>query len=131
MNIQFTLVETSQPNAFTTALANAITAQKSAIQDTVDNRLKGVSAQVEAEAKQKNVTTAKTAFDTYKAAYDTATATAQAFASASNEQKNVLRAQYAIQREAAHLTEILAEAAFKQANLDWPNGGLGALPPKL
>jgi hypothetical protein len=128
-NIRFKLVETSQPNAFTKALAAAIEAEKTKIQDTVENKLKGISDQVAAQAAQKDVVAAAQALDDYKKAYDTAYATKLAYDATSDAaQKKVLKAQYEVQRASARLTETLGAAAFAVANLAWPSGGLGPLP---
>lgn len=129
MNVRFSLIETSQPNAFTKALAAALAANKTVMQDSVENKLKGVSDQIAAEAAQKNVAAAAQAFDDYKKAFDVAIATKLAFEASSDQaQRIVLRAQYTVQRESARLGALLAEAAFKTATLTWSAGGLGPLP---
>jgi hypothetical protein len=129
VNVRFTLVETSQPNVFTKALGAALAAQKTVLQDSVENKLKGISDQVAAEAAQKDVAVAAKAFDEYKKAYDSALATKVAYdGSTEVGQRNVLSAQYTVQREAARLAEILASAAFSVSGLSWPPGGLGSLP---
>ncbi|WP_260960767.1 hypothetical protein [Pseudomonas citri] len=128
INIRFELIETSQPNAFTKALAAAVKAQKGVIQDTVENKIKGLSDQVAAAAAQPRVTEAAKAFDNYKAAYDVALATRAAYELADANQRKVLAVQYEIQRRSAKLAETLGKAAFKLADLDWPDGGLGNLP---
>ena len=128
INIRFELIETSQPNAFTKALAAAVKAQKGVIQDTVENKIKGLSDQVAAAAAQPRVTEAAKAFDNYKTAYDVALATRVAYEIADANQRKVLAAQYEIQRRSAKLAETLGKAAFRLADLDWPTGGLGDLP---
>ncbi|MCJ8205128.1 hypothetical protein [Pseudomonas sp. RGM2987] len=128
INVRFELIETSQPNAFTKALAAAVKAQKGAIQDTVENKIKGLSDQVAATAAQPRVTEAAKAFDNYKTAYDVALATKAAYHIADANQQKILAVQYEIQRRSVKLAETLGKAAFKLADLDWPSGGLGDLP---
>ncbi|MCY1295505.1 hypothetical protein D9M70_448500 [compost metagenome] len=129
VNVRFELIETSQPNAFTKALAAAVNAQKVNIQDTVENKIKGISDQVAASAAQARVSDASKAFEDYKKAYDAARTTLVAYGVTSDaQQKSYLAAQYAIQTKSVELAETLGKAAFKLADLHWPNGGLGALP---
>lgn len=128
LNVRFELIETSQPNAFTKALAAAVKDQKVNIQDTVENKIKGISDQVAASAAQARVSEAAKAFEAYKNAFDALSTTATAHKSATGEQKNYLAAQYAIQRKTVELAEILGKAAFKVADINWPAGGLGPLP---
>ncbi len=128
LNVRFELIETSQPNAFTKALAAAVKDQKANIQDTVEYKIKGISAQVAASAAQPRVTEAAKAFEAYKTAFDALSTTATAHKSATGEQKNFLAAQYVIQKKTVELTETLGKAAFKVADIDWPAGGLGPLP---
>ena len=112
VNIRFSLVETSQPNAFTKALGAALIAQKTAILDTVDNKLKGISDQIAAQAAQADVAAAAKAFDAYKTSFDTASATLAAYNAANTQQQTVLLPQYRVQRQAALLAERLVSAAF-------------------
>ena len=128
VNVRFELIETSQPNTFTKALAAAVNAQKANIQDTVEHKIKGISDQVAASAAQTRVTEASKAFEEYKKAYDAARTTLVAYGTASDEHKKYLAAQYTIQKKSVELTETLGQAAFELADLNWPSGGLGALP---
>ncbi len=128
VNVRFELIETSQPNTFTKALAAAVNAQKANIQDTVEHKIKGISDHVAASAAQTRVTEASKAFEEYKKAYDAARTTLVAYGTASDEHKKYLAAQYTIQKKSVELTETLGQAAFELADLNWPSGGLGALP---
>ena len=128
VNIRFTLVETSQPNAFTKALGAALAAQKSAILDSVDNKLKGIADQIAVQAAQADVAAAAKAFDAYKTAFDTASITLAAYNAANPQQQTVLLPQYRVQRQAALLADKLVFAAFSLAKLTWTPGALGQLP---
>lgn len=129
VNIRFSLVETSQPNAFTKALGAALAAQKGAMLSTVEDKLTGISDQVAAEAAQKDVTAAARALDNYKIAFDAAYTTKTAYeGSIDAQQRKLLSAQYQVQREAALLAAALGKAAFDLAGLTWPAGGFGPLP---
>jgi len=132
VNLRFRIVETMEPWAFSKALASALKAQKENILTTVDNKLKGISDQVAAEAAQKDVSAATAAFANYKTAWEAAVVTKEAHAKATTpDQKNLLALRYALEIKAVYLTEVLAKSAFDVAKVSWPGDGLGSLPSSL
>ena len=131
-NLRFRLIETTEPHAFSKALGAALNAEKENITTTVDNKLKGISDQVAAQAAQKDVAEATATFNSYKAAWDAANTTKEAYAKAmSDADKKQLALTYAIQYKSVVLSKTLARAAFDIANISWPDDGLGELPSSL
>jgi hypothetical protein len=128
INLRVQLIETLKPYAFSLALADALSAQKDTIVKSAEDELRGISDTVEAEAKKQKITTAVVAFDDYSKAWQKAKTTADSYKDATDpNMKRQLLLTFQTDYKQVELTYIIAKAAYENADLNWPNGGLGTV----